>query len=717
MRIVQLIPTVVTGDAVGNDAICMHRCLQQFDRNTHIYAEQFAPELSEFVSDVSKLPALGEEDVLIYHMSIGSPASLRIDELPCRKVMVYHNITPPEYFAPYSRLFHFYCTTGRTELRRMCDWFDYCIADSEFNRQDLIREGYTCPIDVCPVMVPLDDYGLDPDPRLMRKYSDGRTNVVFVGRIAPNKRQENVIRAFAAYQSRFDPEARLLLVGSIGAMKSYADRLRRYARAIGARHVNLTDHVPFRSILAYYRTASVFLCLSEHEGFCVPVLESMYFDVPVVALAAAAVPETQAGSGISLKENDPEQFAEAIHRVVTDDAYRAEILRGQRKRLRELNVESVQLRFAELLSAFLAAPRAKKKPRILQMLPSLSRGDAVGEDALAIDRALSALPARRDIWTLRCDDELLCASVRCSDRAPFLSPDDIAVFHMAMGEPMADRFAALPCRKVLLYHSITPAEFTDTMNPAMADACRRGLRQTEKLLGRVERAFGCSPYDARELESLGGQNIGVLPLVIDWSRYDAADEDGAARYRDGAHNILFIGRMAPNKRIENVIRAFACYRERFDPEARLLLAGSDRDFGSYGVRLRSYASQLAGENVRFLGKVSFPMLLGLYRSAHAYLSMSEHEGFGVPLLEAMYFDVPVVALGAAAVPETLGGAGILLSSLDPEAAAEALHRVIADEVCRAAVIDAQRARCREFSHEQTAGAVQELFGAMLEDKA
>ena len=715
MRIVQLMPTIVPGDAVSNDALALCRLLRRWDANSRIYAERSLPGLPEgMVKDARQLPSLGEEDVLIYHMSIGSPVSLRIDELRCRKVMVYHNITPPRYFAPYSAEYTRACREGYAELERMREWFDYAIADSDFNRQGLRQAGYTCPIDVCPVLVPLEDYAAPADERTLKKYGDGRTNILFVGRVAPNKKQEDVIRAFACYQRRYDPTARLILAGSDG-IGAYKKRLWDYTRALGVKNVKFTGHISFSQLLALYRTAHVLLCMSEHEGFCVPLLESMVFSLPVVARNAAAVGETLGDAGILLEDGDPEKAAAALHRAVRDEALRRELREKEKRRLGELSGEAAEGRFCGLFAAFLAAPRPERKRRVVQMLPRLSRGDAVSGDALALRQVLRTFPVREDVWCYECPDPLLRAAVRCSETPPELRKEDVAVFHFAMGEKMAECFAALRCKKVLIYHSVTQPEFPAPYSAPMAAACRKGRAMAAGLAAKADRVFAVSEYDRRELLAMGVGQVEVLPLLLPLEEYDAPPRESTLRrYGDGRTNILFVGRVAPNKKFEDAVRAFACYRERFDPTARLILAGADDALPAYTNRLRAYIARLGGEGIELTGKVAFEELLALYRTAHVFLCMSEHEGFCVPLAEAMYFDVPIVARAAAAVPDTLGGSGVLLPDGDAERAAEAIDRLRRDGAYREEVLRGQRLRLRDFAWDRIFGQDRALFAEVLE---
>ena len=229
--------------------------------------------------------------------------------------------------------------------------FPYGIADSDFNRQDMRRLGFRCPIDVCPIVIPLEDYGREPDEEVLKQYrGDGVTNLLFVGRIAPNKKQENVIRAFRHYRKYYNPKSRLFLVGSSTGMESYLGRLKKYVKALGIEDgVVFPGQISFRAILAYYRLADVFVCMSEHEGFCVPVVEAMYFGKPIVALRAAAVPGTLGKAGLLLEDSDPAVAAAAIDRVVRDEKLRDALKTEREKQLKKFSYEVVSERMKKCL--------------------------------------------------------------------------------------------------------------------------------------------------------------------------------------------------------------------------------------------------------------------------------------------------------------------------------------------------------------------------------
>ncbi len=347
MRIMQLLPTVSFGDAVGNDTLAIRDLIAGLGVETGIYAENIDRRLPEGTArPVADLPALGENDLLIYHASTGTQLNYRLPEFGGRKMMIYHNVTPPDFFRGYSDTAVMLTETGQAGFRFLSDKVAYCVADSDFNRQDLRKMGYTCPIDVCPILIPFEDYDQAPDEEVLARYrGDGWTNLLFVGRLAPNKKQEDVIRAFYYYYRHYNPKSRLFLVGSDSGMEIYAKRLRRYAEKLGLHErVIFPGHISFRAILAYYRLADVFVSMSEHEGFCVPVVEAMYFGKPVVAYRAAAVPETLGRAGLLLDTKAPETAAAAIDRILRDGALREALAAEREKKLREYRYDQVSAR-------------------------------------------------------------------------------------------------------------------------------------------------------------------------------------------------------------------------------------------------------------------------------------------------------------------------------------------------------------------------------------
>lgn len=360
MRVVQVLTTISFGDAVGNDTLALKEILIKNGFETDIYAENIDRRLSKgSVKPVDELE-VSREDIIIYHLSTGTSLNYWIKRVSCRKIMIYHNITPPVFLMEYNPSGAELCQQGLEEVRMLKDTFDVVFADSEFNKSDLVEMGYSCPVRVLPILIPFEDYQKRPNQLLMKKYDDGYINIVFVGRIVPNKKQEDIIHAFYLYQKYYNDKSRLFLVGSYNGMESYYRRLSDYAELLGAENVVFTGHIKFDEILAYYRLADVFVCMSEHEGFCVPLVEAMYFDVPIIAYDFCAIKGTLGGSGLLLSGKSALECAGMIDYVTMNEEVRKEVVRKQRERLADFSHEVVGKQFLELLHRFISESDKEK---------------------------------------------------------------------------------------------------------------------------------------------------------------------------------------------------------------------------------------------------------------------------------------------------------------------------------------------------------------------
>jgi glycosyltransferase involved in cell wall biosynthesis len=281
------------------------------------------PEIGD-VSEVGRFLA-DTSDLLVYHFSIGwKPGLALLRELGCRKAVKYHNITPQEFFAGISPWHEEQCRAGREEVGEIvqagCDLY---LSDSEYNRADLVAEGAAA--ERCFVVPPFHHIErlqmIEPDMDVLDEYRDGATNVLMVGRIAPNKGHRDLIEAFAAYHYDYNRNSRLLVVGKeAAAFKAYSKGLREFMTYLLADDiVTFTGEVSDSELKAYYLLSSVFVMPSEHEGFCVPALEAMSMKLPVVAYASSAIPEMVEGAGVVLKERRPYLMAEAINRLAADE--------------------------------------------------------------------------------------------------------------------------------------------------------------------------------------------------------------------------------------------------------------------------------------------------------------------------------------------------------------------------------------------------------------
>jgi len=348
MKIVQVIPSLAYGDAIGNDTLAIRDILLEQGYETELYAENvlkpLAPSIARPVSELSKLK---KQDIALYHLSTGTELNFEIAKLNCKKVAIYHNVTPPHYFARTNDVIRKINEWALEGVRFLADKLDYCLAVSDYNKEELIKMGYRCPIDVIPIIIPFDDYKKSPDNNIMKQYRDGKTNILFTGRVVPNKKQEDVIKAFYYYKKYYNDHARLIILGSCANDPAYVKKLQLYAETLGVKDVHFTGHIKFNEILAFYRIADLFLCMSEHEGFCVPLVEAMFFDIPIVARATSAIPYTLGGSGILLPDQDALAAAGMLHYLNTHEELKRQVVEGQRIRLEAFAYDKVKEQFLQ----------------------------------------------------------------------------------------------------------------------------------------------------------------------------------------------------------------------------------------------------------------------------------------------------------------------------------------------------------------------------------
>ena len=335
---------------------------------------------------------------------------------------------------------------------------------------------------------------------------------------------------------------------------------------------------------------------------------------------------------------------------------------------------------------------------INQWVPAAHEGDAIGNSARRVRDLLRAAGHTADIYAMTIDDALR------EEIRPFADGSarggDITIFHFALPSAMTEVFATLPGARVLQYHNITPAHFFAEYDPSIFRLAELGRRELASLVGRVDLALGDSEYNRQELEAAGFSPTDVMPIAVDTARlrHAPARPALAAALNDGLTNILFVGRIAPNKKIEDHIKLAEHYKRYVDAYYRFIFVGRCDAVPRYYATIRALLAeyQMPADRFLFAGNAPDADLATYYRSASAYVSLSEHEGFCVPLVEAMATDVPVLAYATTAVPETLGDAGVQFTPKDFEHAAELLGMLVYDDELRSAVLTAQRRRLDDF---------------------
>lgn len=355
MRVYQLLVTLSYGDAVGNDVLALDSALKRNGFKTCIYAENIDRRISrKLVKNVTRLKGLCKDDLIIYHYAIGTRLNEELKKYPCRIIIRYHNITPYQFFERYSFRDSELCRQGREQLKALKDDIEYCIADSEFNKRDLEEIGFKCRIDVLPVLIPFSDYEKKADSLIINRYeSDEYVDILFTGRVAPNKKHEDVIAAFYMYQKYYNAKSRLFFVGSYDGVPMYYNQLKDYVEKLNVQNVYFTGHIKFEEIIAYYKLADLFLCMSEHEGFCVPLVEAMFFDLPIIAYNSSAVGDTLGGAGVLIGEKKPLETAGMIDYIIRHPKVKAELIQCGRRRLTDFEHDKIERLFINYIRSYM----------------------------------------------------------------------------------------------------------------------------------------------------------------------------------------------------------------------------------------------------------------------------------------------------------------------------------------------------------------------------
>ncbi|UCC39161.1 MAG: glycosyltransferase family 4 protein [Candidatus Aminicenantes bacterium] len=341
MEIHQFATSLTYGDAISDEMMEIQKILREKGYASEIFTKFYEPRMAQFARDYREYKKISSpQNVVIFHFSIGSPVSKMFFRIPDRKIMIYHNITPHDFFVDYQRILSRECYKGRLEIKLFVDKVDLGLGDSEFNRRALEEVGFS-NTGVLPLLLNFSKFDEEGDPVTHRVFCNGKATILFVGRVIPNKKFEDVIKVFYFYKKYFNPNSQLLLVGDYRGMERYLDVLESLIGRLKLTDVYFTGHVEFSELVSFYRLAHIYLSMSEHEGFGVPLLESFYMRVPVVAYAAGAVKETMNRGGVVLSEKDFSRIAALMDMINRDSQLKEKIIASQLEALKKYRKERV----------------------------------------------------------------------------------------------------------------------------------------------------------------------------------------------------------------------------------------------------------------------------------------------------------------------------------------------------------------------------------------
>jgi glycosyltransferase involved in cell wall biosynthesis len=356
----QFVPTLAPRDALGGHYMRFRAALRNAGYTSDIYAMDARGELSKEAKPFQTFTGgrKGEPTWLCYHSSIGSPIADFVGARPEPLIVDYHNITPATFFDRWEPGIAVYLRAGRRQLRRLASRTTLGIADSAYNAAELDELGFR-RTGVVPILFDRTDLHVEIDEkeraRLEAGRPDGSSTWLFVGQVGPHKAQHDIVKAFAIYRRDFDANARLRIVGR-SMVPSYTRALSAYVEALGLVDVvEITGSVTEAVLGAHFATADVYVCLSEHEGFCVPLLEAMHHDIPVIAYRAGAVPETMGAGGLGLDSKDPLTVATAVSRVMSDPSTRAALVQAGHDRLSSFDLARSEATLREAIASVVGA--------------------------------------------------------------------------------------------------------------------------------------------------------------------------------------------------------------------------------------------------------------------------------------------------------------------------------------------------------------------------
>jgi len=355
MRIDQLIPAFHKGDAIGDTAFHMKKFFLSQGLESDIYCLTRDEGLEKEATLFSSFKEPLSSDITILHFALPSPLTQAFIDLKSKKAIIYHNITPAEYFEEFDEEMARISRVGREELRTLVPHVALALADSEYNRKELEDFGFenSC---VFPLFIDHDKYKRPVNRFVFDLFRDERTNVLFVGRIVPNKKIEDLIKVIFYYKKYISPLVRLIIVGKKSSLPKYHQSLVRLADEfyLKPEEICFTGHIPEEEMYALYKASDAFLSLSEHEGFGLPFIESMHFELPIIAYNCTAVPYTLGNAGVLINDKRVDYVAELVNVLTHDEGVRKKVINRQNQRLKNFREKSLENHLLEILKRLIS---------------------------------------------------------------------------------------------------------------------------------------------------------------------------------------------------------------------------------------------------------------------------------------------------------------------------------------------------------------------------
>ena len=560
-----------------------------------------------------------------------------------------------------------------------------------------------------------------------------QVQALVVGRLEKRKGTQFLFKILPNLLRRH-PELRIDFVGRDNSLAdgwqaahglTYSQFFRQQFAGLADR-VHFHDYVSEKQLQEFYRAADLQLVPSLYESFGLIYLEAMRVGLPLVTFDVGAAAEIflrgEEDGALIAPLQDADAFEFAVERLVEDHALRVKI--GQRGLLRFEQAFTAEemtratLRFYAEVTR-LTTRTARPAEKIYQVMEGLQAGDAVSTIAIRNADLLETLGQPRTILTRFAQEAV--RHFTSPRNEIFTDPASGLIFHYWGYNHSTWMLALAQGRKALYYHNITPPHFF-SKNSLYFQNTSKGYEQLAQIVNRFDLLIGDSQFNLDGLAEFLHEPKPALVIhpIVDVEQILAAPVDASKLAQlnvRGQKNILFVGRVARNKRQDLLMRVFDYYQQEIDPQAHLWLVGNDNGDLLYRAELEDLRLSLqSGAQIHLTGKASDAEVNAYYRSAHVFLSASEHEGFGMPLIEAMAHDIPVIAYASSAVPETMGQAGILIYDWNIERVAELMQFVTQDAPLRARLLAGQRINLNRFSTAQASKHMRAAIECLTREK-
>ncbi len=630
------------GDAVTNSMFLIQDVLKKCGFFSEIYVEHVAEELSERIHSFKSYKPEADDHILIHH-SMGHEQLEWIVSLPVKKILVYHNITPAEFFPPDSPFRH-YSLVGREQLLSLKSEVCASIADSELNASELHSIGYQ-DVSVIPMLLDIEAFQATlPDPAILNTVDNSYT-ILFVGRISPNKCQHDLLDVLEHLRQMHSKNVRLVLVGGYDIEDAYYRELQDKILLAGLENnVLITGKVSDQELVAWYKVADIFLCMSEHEGFGVPLIEAMALDLPVVACKHGNIPYTMEGAGLVLKERNPVQIAALLKIISNNRIFKRSIVSYQQKRVEKMRrgrlVKSLCDFFVKQGITIPKPSRSilnRRSKSIKYQIEgpfetSYSLALVNRELAFALDRlvptqvGLFATEGLGDYTPLPDDIAGIAGLSALSDRGRKRSGADVVIRNLYPPR-VADMDGQVNILSIAWEESGFPCEYVTDFND-----CLDGIAVVSVFVKKVLIDNGVFlPIKTISNGFDHIENVQVLSLGVELPK---------------GYKFLHISSCFPRKGVDVLLAAF-CNTYSSSDNVSLVIKTFPNIHNTVSEDVENLRkNQKDCPNICVIEEdLPVEQMVDLYKQCDAFVAPSRGEGFGLPMAEAMWYGLPVITTG------------------------------------------------------------------------